>query len=146
VSATLQINQIENLLFEKTLLAFHKLLPSYRVAQWQAGVRLRELPDLADSFAAQLHAWFLNGHRVDVMTETDRIEVPATPWEFFKQKYAPKWFLRRWPVKMETKEFRVAIHHHYVCPHIDVPSDKGNHVHYAWMGEQSGQIPPRYPV
>lgn len=138
--------EIERLVFEKTLLSFQRLVPGCRMAEWQAAMLLRQIPDVADEFALQLLAWFLSGHKTDVLTERDTIEVPASPWEFAKQRYAPKWFLRRWPVKTETKEFRVAIHRHYVCPHIDVPRDNGPHIHYAWMGEMSGQIPPKYPV
>lgn len=139
-------NEIRDLLFEKTLLAFVKTMPEYRIAEWQAGLYLRALSDVADEFAAILKIWFLNGHKTDVLTERDTIKIPASPWEFTKQRYAPKWFLRRWPVKTETKEFRVAVHHHYVCPHVEVPSDKGMNVHYAWMGKMSGQLPTDFPV
>ena len=132
---------VEKLLFEKTLLAFAKTIPEYRVREWQAGLSLRELPDVAEEFAAILRVWFLSGHKVDVLTESDFIDFPASPWQFFKQQYAPKWVMRRWPVIVEAKHFRVAIHHHYVCPHVDVPDGKGSYVHYAWMGKMSGQLP-----
>ena len=140
-----QTNKVQSLLFERTLIAFTKLIPEARIAEWQAGLSLRALPDIAEEFAAILRVWLLSGHKVDVLTESDTIDFPASPWQFFKQQYAPKWFLRRFPVVMETKHFRVAIHHHYVCPHVEVPNEKGPHVHYAWMGEMSGQI-PKYPV
>ena len=107
---------------------------------------LRAIPDLANEFAAMLRVWFVSGHKLDVLTERDTFEFPSSPWEFFKQKYAPKWFLKRWPVKTETKEFRVAIHHHYVCPHIEPPSGNGPNIHYAWMGKMSGQLKDDYPV
>jgi hypothetical protein len=134
--------KIEHILLEKTLLAFSRLIPKYRLEEWQAGISVRQFPDIADEFSVILHAWFLNGHKTDNLTERDTFEFPASPWEFFKQEYAPKWFLRRYPVKMQTKEFRVSVHHHYVCPHIEVPNDKGPLVHYAWMGKMSGQISP----
>ena len=140
-----QTNKVQSLLFERTLIAFTKLIPEARIAEWQAGLSLRALPDVAEEFAAILRVWLLSGHKVDKLTERDTIDYPASPWQFFKQQYAPKWFLRRFPVVMETKHFRVAIHHHYVCPHVEVPNEKGPHVHYAWMGEMSGQI-PKYPV
>ena len=139
-------NEIQDLVFERTLLAFSQLVPSYRISEWQAGLSLRQIPEIADQYVAILQAWFLSGHKTDILTEHDTFEFPASPWEFFKQKYAPKWFLRRCPVKTETKEFRVAVHHHYVCPHADVPNDKGINVHYAWMGKMSGQLKDDYPV
>lgn len=141
-----QTNKVQSLLFERTLIAFTKLIPEARIAEWQAGMSLRALPDVADEFAATLRVWFLSGHKVDVLTESDTIDFPASPWQFFKQRYAPKWFLRLWPIVTETKCFRVAIHHHYVCPHLEVPDKNGPHVHYTWMGEKSGQISARYPV
>lgn len=137
---------VRQIIFDKTLLAFNQLVPGFRIAEWQAGLSLCAIPNMANEYAAILRVWFLSGHKTDILTERDRFEFPSSPWEFAKQRYAPKWFLRRWPVKTEVKEFRVAVHHHYVCPHVEVPSDKGNHIHYAWMGEMSGQIPPRYPV
>ena len=90
-----------------------------------------------------LKVWLLDGYRRDIRTETDVIEFQKTPWQFFKQKYAPSWFVRRWPVVTENRQIRVSVHHHYVCPHVSVDGgDKlGNFIHFRWMGEMSGQIP-----
>ena len=136
--------KIERILLEKTLLAFAKKMPGYRLSEWQAGLSMRQLPDVADEFVIMLRTWFMSGHKTDVLTERDTFEFPASPWEFFKQKYAPEWFLRRWPVKTEMKEFRVSVHRHYVCPHVEPPSSNGANVHYAWMGKMSGQISEDY--
>jgi hypothetical protein len=59
--------------------------------------------------------------------EKRRCEWPATWWQHFKQRWFPRWALRRWPVKMEVREWEVF---QRVCPHLNVPeSDR----HVRWM-------------
>ena len=81
-------------------------------------------------------AWLLDGHKQDVRKESEDIEFPATPWQFFKKLYMPKWFVRRWPVRNTTTRLTVAEHHHYLCPHVPV-EDSG--IHFRWMAQMSGQ-------
>lgn len=88
------------------------------------------------SLVMAMRAWLLDGHTWDVRKETTDIEFPSTPWEFFKQRYMPRWFIKRYPVKMEVKRVVVAEHRHYLCPHLVVEPD---HMHYKWMAVQSGQ-------
>lgn len=38
--------------------------------------------------------------------EPRRVQWPATWWDAFKQRWFPKWWLRRWPVRYAFAEFR----------------------------------------
>lgn len=35
---------------------------------------------------------------------TESVSYPATWWEHFKHRFAPAWFLKRWPVRLTTWE------------------------------------------
>ena len=101
-----------------------------------AELRIQELKYAVDELAVYVKTWILDGHKVDRI-EPESIDFPATPWDFWKQEYAPKWFLERWPVKMKTTVVNKNIHKHYVCPHINIKEDRYPHI--AWMYENSGQ-------
>ncbi len=57
---------------------------------------------------------------------------PEDWWQAFKQRFAPVWFLRRWPVKMtgKTAIFEVAAYY----PKIALPDQK-NYIHILKTGE-----------
>src|ERR1700743_99957 len=115
--------------------AFYNQLPECMPLEARARVRISE--QAIGGLVATLSTWLLDGHKRDVREEYDFIYFPKSPWQFIKQSYAPKWFTDRWPVLTVEKRIKIAVHHHFVCPHIAV-EDKGSHV--AWMGRQSGQI------
>lgn len=50
------------------------------------------------------------------MTTTETLDYPADWWEHFKQRFFPKWALRRWPCKTKTLSV-TAITFARVCPH-----------------------------
>jgi hypothetical protein len=101
-----------------------------------ARLDILEMKDVHDKILVYVRSWILDGHKIDRL-ESESIDFPATPWDFVKLKYAPKWFLERWPVKYKTTMVTKNIHQHYVCPHINMRDDRNPHI--AWMYEQSGQ-------
>jgi hypothetical protein len=121
---------------EQLQLAFWNRIPDYPAIIENAEVRIRQLPDVVDEVVLFVKSWVLDGHKVDRI-EPESIDFPATPWEFWKQEHAPKWFLERWPVKMKTTVVNRNIHKHYVCPHINIKEDRYPHI--VWMYEHSGQ-------
>ena len=130
--------EARKIVMEKCLVALHQFLPESEllIANHEAYV----FEHHAGGLVLGLKAWLLDGHKLDKMPERSSIEFPETPWQFFKQEYAPKWFLKKFPVKNSVREITTAIHHHYLCPHVNVPKKE---VHFVWMGEMSGQIPTR---
>jgi hypothetical protein len=57
------------------------------------------------------------------------VEWPATWWQHVKQRFAPRWALRRWPVRMDRQEIQV---YKSVCPHIGAmrPAPIDEHFRY----------------
>jgi hypothetical protein len=139
-----QIDESEknrSIVMERLFLHFHKIIPDLAVFRGQFEFATR-LDQAIVGTVCDLRGWLLDGHKI-ARIDSDIVEFPVTPWQFFKQRYAPKWFLRRWPVVMEGRTIRVAVHHHFVCPHVAIPTDEtsGRFAHFVWMGEMSGQLP-----
>ena len=125
--------QVEKLLADRLDVAFHISLPEYPMLRENAKINMRELA--TGEIVMSVRSWMLDGHKVP-REEYEDIEFPATPWEFWKLRHAPKWFLRRFPVKMTKTRVTTAIHHHFVCPHLHTPGDKiGPHVY--WMMQKT---------
>jgi hypothetical protein len=127
----------EALRLEMLHVAFHKQLPDCLPLEERSRFRMTE--QAVGGIVASLSTWLLDGHRSDIRTEYDTIEYPSSPWQHLKQQYAPQWALKRWPVRMEEKQIRVSVHHHFVCPHAS-PKDKYPNDHMNWMGIMSGQL------
>jgi hypothetical protein len=85
------------------------------------------------------HSFLSNIHKND-KEKTTLYSYPATPWEFYKEKYAPKWMLKRWPVRYETKDVVVWSEKNFMCPHISLDT---NYPHVLWLLDaQEGKYPP----
>ena len=136
-----ELERSRSIVLERLYVHFHKIIPDLQLSRNQMEFATR-LDQGVVGVVAQLRGWLLNGHKQDRI-ETDIIEFPTSPWQFFKERYAPKWWLRRWPVICSNRPIRVAVHHHYVCPHVAVDNNDphGHTIHYLWMGEMSGQLP-----
>ncbi len=122
--------EIKSVTLEKLLLAFTTIIPEYPAIGHNAKVDVRELSYAVDQLALYVRSWVLDGHKVDRL-EPESIDFPATPWDFWKQEHAPKWFLERWPVKYKTTVVNKNVHKHYVCPHVNVKTDDS--MHFMWM-------------
>jgi hypothetical protein len=125
--------EAKRVVLEKLQLAFWNTMPAIGE---NTEVDIRQLSDSFDKVIMYVRSWILDGHKVDRI-EPESIDFPATPWDFWKQEYAPKWFLERWPVKMKTTVVNRNIHKHFVCPHINIKEDRYPHI--VWMYENSGQ-------
>ena len=61
---------------------------SYPPIGENAELFVRELSWAVDELAVYVKTWVLDGHKVDRI-EPESIDFPATPWDFWKQEYAP---------------------------------------------------------
>lgn len=122
-------------IFERLHVGFWSRLPGLPALSRRAEFRLNQVGNAIDGTVGMLSTWLLDGHRTDVREESEEFLVPVTWWDHWKQDCAPGWFLKRWPAKTRSVYPVVAVHHHYVCPHVDPDERK----HYEWMGEMSGQ-------
>jgi len=94
--------------------------------------------DTAEHVDYIFSSFLANIHKTD-KTKTQLYKYPATPWEYLKEKYAPVWFLKRRPVRYDTKDVAVSVERNFMCPHIDTP-DLRPHVVYLRDGT------PWYPL
>ena len=59
----------------------------------------------------------------------ERIKVPLTWWDHFKERNFPGWALRRWPVVYRE----IVVRWTRVCPHMKVPKDR-DHLEFLVRG------------
>ncbi len=131
----------QKIVMEKLHLAFYQMLPDCPAID--ANMKFRILELAAGGVVLAVQSWILDGHKADVRVERRSVEYPDGWWEFFKQDYAPGWFLRRWPVKMKKITYDWSEHHHFVCPHVAVKADSD---HFIWMASMSGQLDSAKPM
>jgi hypothetical protein len=73
----------------------------------------------------------VEGSRTEAGSET--VEWPDGWWQEFRERWLPRWWLRRWPVRMDSREVVTRVEHKHLrlCPHVDIP--RGDRVHFAWV-------------
>lgn len=59
------------------------------------------------------------------------VQFPATWVQALKERWLPRWILRRYPVRYSSSPVRIT--HVHVCPHINVKSDSP---HIYWLCEE----------
>ena len=60
---------------------------------------------------------------------------PADWWQAFRERWFPKWWLRRWPVRYETIDIDRTLYGR-VCPHIAQPKSGP---HLVWLARGIGE-------
>lgn len=72
----------------------------------------------------------------------ERIQIsrrwPRTWWDAVKLRFAPRWFLRRWPAEFDQIEIDEP-RYGPICPHIDAP--QSHHVRFLQYGNAECQKP-----
>ena len=90
-------------------------------------VSLEVIKDVAaDHMTLALTAWVAAGAE---HVEIARYEtVPASWWQAVLERWAPAWWLRRYP--LHQRWIPVSYRYSRVCPHVDVPDPRA---HVAYM-------------
>lgn len=57
------------------------------------------------------------------------VSYPSTWWQFFKRRYFPKWWLKKYPVKVTRINYDM-MRVFKICPHIET---KENATHAEWL-------------
>lgn len=65
--------------------------------------------------------------------EIDWVKYPSDWWEAFKERWFPKWMLRRWPVNYKRKVVQQNVYH--CCPHMDIKV-QSNHIEFLQQVER----------
>lgn len=97
------------------------------LAAINAELRRYEL-DYSSEIVLELRTWVIGTKK----TYTKPFRFPAGIWQHIKQKYAPQWFLKRWPVKFD--EFVTATEIYHICPHANVKWEDRAHIEFMNMG------------
>jgi hypothetical protein len=121
--------QLESVLIDKLHIAIvENLRTDYpMIAQ---NLVMEKIPCQFAGYVSYAFTSFLaNIHRQDKETAT-LYEYPATAWDFIKEKYAPKWFLKRWPVRYESKKIVTWRESNFMCPHL--PTEP-TYPHALWL-------------
>lgn len=84
----------------------------------------------ARSVVVELTSVALAKHRKE---ETGWVSYPADWWEALKERWFPKWMLRRWPVKYTKRVVEQTVYH--CCPHMDIEA-RSNHVKFLQQVER----------
>lgn len=113
--------------------------PSINLDRIKVGVRYYLSRHMLDSLAGSLNARVVEdieindiGHQfvayvLGMGREVEIVEWPATWWEHFKQRWFPRWALRRWPVRKARRE---VVRYAKVCPHMSAGHD--DHVRFFY--------------
>lgn len=110
-------SKLETVIIDRLQLAVvEKLRTDYPMVAQNLTIERHPCPDERAVIWAFM-SYLADVHRDDKDTVT-LYKYPATPWDFIKDKYAPKWFLKRWPVRYESKEVVVHSLKHFMCPHL----------------------------
>jgi|SRR5882757_143959 len=136
-------NVSESIVLERVDVHLNKVVSETKnqIYMQDTEVRMMQLHDVADSFVIMLRGWFL-GKQFPDKSEYGEISVSDGPWECFKEKYAPKWFLKRWPVKYREIRYESARSHYNVCPHWAEDFHRDKIPHLMWMAERKYEKKP----
>lgn len=92
-----------------------------------------------DSLILQMTSWCVAG-RVPSDSLIETVRWPRDAWEMFKDRWMPKWFTDRWPVRYAEREIKTTVNHYFVCPHL-VTDPHSQHVKFMATGTQmAGRI------
>lgn len=88
----------------------------------------------AEQAVLTITTWATSG-RIKDRERTITVEYPDGVWQMWKQKFAPRWFATRYPVRMKSETHTVEINHYFVCPHVHVPADSTLHLKFMATGQ-----------
>ena len=64
----------------------------------------------------------------ETVEETHSVQYPADWWQHLKQRWSPRWALKRWPVKMTTVMLPSKVTR--MCPHLELRDEIS---HLRWL-------------
>lgn len=99
---------------------------------------LRQMKINAQWWAEDLVEEIVFTFRTQALTDrNDHVDIdlkwPKDWWQAFKERWAPKFIKRRWPVQYEEYSYH-KVFPRRICPHIEVP-EKETHLAWLTMGD-----------
>jgi hypothetical protein len=90
------------------------------------------LDSVGHNLVLTMQSWMWAG-RVPTNEQTERLEYCDSVWQLWKQKFAPSWIKKRWPVKRVSVETSRQTNHYFVCPHL-VFDNQSTHIKFMATG------------
>lgn len=112
---------IQEVFLRETRLNVRKLIPNDVFTSPRALKLL--VRETAQGMSAELTAYLMST-KPEVVTE-QWAHSPANWWEHLRERWAPKWWLRRHPVRYHNIRQQISVVH--VCPHIELPDGNLRH-------------------
>lgn len=75
--------------------------------------------DFINSYIMSISTKFY-GNKTEKISEIEEIKYPKNIWEYFKERYLPEFFIRKFPIKYETE--RIIIKNKTVNYYINYPT------------------------
>jgi hypothetical protein len=91
-----------------------------KVPQGEWGVEFLRDP-IMSGILARIHGFIASRKHSEI------VSYPADWWEAFKERWAPKWFLRRYPVRFTSKELDART----IWPNFPYPLDWGKPIQFV---------------
>jgi len=100
---------LKPILFQTNSMMGDYMKMSIKEETWRSHIR--------DAQFQSLRAFIL-GKKVEEIPK-EWFEYPRDWWHAFKERFFPKWLLKRFPVENKKKVVKLEVYH--LCPHINVP-------------------------
>ncbi len=122
--------------FEKITLPLMKVAVSERIKLGSLSLDRMRLDGYRDYFMDSMVynlSTYLIGNKVHEYP-VDDIKYPADWKEAFKERWFPEFLKRRYPVRYKYES--TVIHHYHLCPHVEAPWGRGEHIEFLTMMDE----------
>ena len=118
---------IRNYIIEKIIIEARVKIPRHVLLNMEVA----KYPDYIGNNAIYQFRSYLAGKKSRHERIDKTIDIPLSWWDHTKERFAPKWFLKRWPVSYRTILVKTIISTTHICPHIELPSKDKQH--FDWL-------------
>ena len=85
-----------------------------------------QMHDYGFMISTAVHGVFLSR---EVSRTTESEWVPEDWWDALRDRWSPRWVLRRWPIRRRQIIKSTVVHR--LCPHMETPQDR--YVHFQFL-------------
>lgn len=111
---------MQQLTLKPMLFSTHQLIGDFM----KMSIKREQIEDIVNHHHMDQLRAFVLGRKVEEIPK-EWFEYPRDWWHAFKQRFFPKWLLKRYPIEMKKKVVKLEVFH--LCPHVNIP----------WKGDRS---------
>jgi hypothetical protein len=102
------------------------------------------LSHAAEDLVLTMYSWCAAG-QVPSEPSTRTIRWPDGPWQAIRERFAPAWWLKRYPMRWREETVTTETRTYFVCPHVRVPSNNPLHIQFMATGTPQAMRIDREP-